>query len=124
MLNTRFNRCAHVTELTRRTADFDDRRSSEGTGAGMCPVNQCDRARLRCGVVTAGGQIEFLSSEHWGGAVKVRASIEDPAVLKTILDPLVRRAEAATPLFRPFVRAPPQQALPGLKRPGRQQTLL
>jgi hypothetical protein len=56
--------------------------------------------------------------EHCGGAVKVIASIEDPAVIKKILDHLARRAEAATPVFRPFARAPPQHELPGLKQPG------
>ena len=56
--------------------------------------------------------------EHCGGAVKVIASIEDPSVIKKILDHLARRAEATTPVFRPFARAPPHQQLPGLKDPG------
>ena len=63
-------------------------------------------------------KIDILTCEHCGGAVKVIASIEDPAVIKKILDHLARRAEAATPVFRPFARAPPQQELPGLKEPG------
>ena len=63
-------------------------------------------------------KIDILTCEHCGGAVKVIASIEDPVVIKTILDHLARRAEAATPGFRPFARAPPQQELPGLKEPG------
>ena len=63
-------------------------------------------------------KIDILTCEHCGGAVKVIASIEDPAVIKKILDHLARRAEAATPVFRPFARAPPQQELPGLKQPG------
>ena len=62
--------------------------------------------------------IDILTCEHCGGAVKVIASIEDPVVIKKILDHLARRAEAATPAFRPFARAPPQQELPGLLGPG------
>ena len=57
-----------------------------------------------------------------GGAVKVIASIDDPSVIKKILDHLdhlERRAEAATPVFRPFARAPPQQELPSLTEPDR-----
>ena len=55
---------------------------------------------------------------HCGRAVKVLASIEDPAVIKQILDHLDRRTEPATPAFRPFGRAPPPLALPGLTEPG------
>ena len=46
------------------------------------------------------------------------ASIEDPIMIKKILAHLAWRAEAATPVFRPFARASPQQELPGLKEPG------
>ena len=63
-------------------------------------------------------KIDIETCEHCGGAVKVIASIEDPAVNNKILEHLDRRAEAATPVFRPFARAPPQQELPGLKEPG------
>ena len=63
-------------------------------------------------------KIDILACEHCGGAVKVIASIEDPVVIKTILDHLARQAEAATPVSRPFARAPPQQKLPGLTQPG------
>ncbi len=63
-------------------------------------------------------QIAIESCEHCGGAVKVIASIEDPAVIKQILDHLARRAEAATPVFRPFARAPPHQQLSGLEESG------
>ena len=55
-----------------------------------------------------------MTREHCGGAVKVIANIEDPIVIKKILDHLARRAEAETPVFRPFARAPPPQELPGL----------
>ena len=50
-------------------------------------------------------KIDIMTCEHCGGAVKVIASIEDPVVIKTILDHLARRAEAAMPGFRPFARA-------------------
>ena len=63
-------------------------------------------------------KIDIQMCEHGGGAVKVIASIEDLIVIKKILNHLALRAEAATPVFRPFVRAPPQQDLPGLKEPG------
>ena len=59
-----------------------------------------------------------MTCEHCAGAVKVIASIEDPAVIRQILAHLERRAEPATPAFRPFVRAPPQSELPGLHQPG------
>ena len=61
---------------------------------------------------------DLLTCEHGGRAVKVIASIEDPAVIQKILDHLERRAEPATPVFRPFARAPPQMASPGMKEPG------
>ena len=63
-------------------------------------------------------KIERLTGEHCGGAVKVIASIEDPAVFKQILEHLDRRAQPATPAFKPFARAPPPRAVPGLKEPG------
>ena len=63
-------------------------------------------------------KIDIETCDHCGGAVKVIASIEDPAVIKKILDHLARRAEAATPVLRPFARAPPPPALPGLKESG------
>ena len=63
-------------------------------------------------------KIDIETCEHCGGAVKVIASIDDPSVIKKILDHLARRAEAVTPVSRPFARAPPQQELPGLTQPG------
>ena len=44
---------------------------------------------------------DLLTCEHGGGSVKVIARIEDLAVIKKILDHLKRRAEPATPVFRP-----------------------
>ena len=63
-------------------------------------------------------KIEIETCAHCGGAVKVIASIEDPAVIKQILAPLERRDAPTTPAIRPFARAPPPMALPGLKEPG------
>jgi hypothetical protein len=44
-------------------------------------------------------KIDIEICEHCGDTVKVIASIEDPAVIKQILDHLAQRAEAATPVF-------------------------
>ena len=66
--------------------------------------------------------IDIETCEYCGGAVKVIASIEDPAVVKKILEHLDRRAEPTTPAFRPVARAPPQEALPGLREPGGRRT--
>ena len=63
-------------------------------------------------------KIDLLTCEHCGGAVKVIASIEDPAVIKQILAHLERRAAPATPASRPFARAPPPTELPGLRELG------
>ena len=63
-------------------------------------------------------KIDIETCDHCGGALKVIASIEDPAVIKQTFKHLDRRAEAATPTFRPFARAPPQARLPGLLAPG------
>ena len=63
-------------------------------------------------------KIDIETCTHCGGAVKVIASIEDPAVIKKILDHLDRRPTPGMPAFRPFARAPPQAQLPGLKERG------
>jgi len=63
-------------------------------------------------------KIDILTCEHCGDAVRVIASIEDPAVVKQILDHLDQRPTPATPALRLFARAPPQEELPGLKEPG------
>ena len=63
-------------------------------------------------------KIDIEICEHCGGAVKVQASIEDPVVIKKILQHLDRHVEPAPPAFRPFARAPPQPELPGLDEPG------
>ena len=63
-------------------------------------------------------KIDIETCEHCGGAVKVITSIEDPIVIKKILEHLDRRTAPATPAFRPFARAPPPMTLPGLKEPG------
>ena len=78
------------------------------------------RVRLRLFQIAPGDlvKIDILTCEDCGGAVKVLASIEDPAVIKKILDHLDRRTTPARPSFRPFARAPPQAQLPGLQEPG------
>ena len=63
-------------------------------------------------------KMDIETCDHYGGAVKVIASIEDPAVIKQILQHLDRHVEPAPPAFRPFARAPPQPELPGLDEPG------
>ncbi len=55
-------------------------------------------------------KIDIETCAHCGGTVKVIASIEDPAVIKQILEHLERRAESTTPALRPFARAPPPMA--------------
>ena len=62
-------------------------------------------------------KIDILTCEG-SGAVKVIASIEEPAVIKQTSKHLDRHVEPAPPAFRPFARAPPQPALPGLHQPG------
>ena len=62
-------------------------------------------------------KIDILTCEYCVRALKVIASIEDRVVIKKILQHLNRHAEAATPGFRPFDRAPPQQQLAGLTQP-------
>ena len=69
-------------------------------------------------------KIDILTCEHCGGAFKVSESIEDPAVIKENLNHLARRAEAATPVFRHFARAPPQHELTGQEEPGLRQASL
>ena len=63
-------------------------------------------------------KIDIETCEHCGGALKVIASIEDPAVIRKILEHLDRHAEPAALASRPFARAPPQSTLPGLMEPG------
>ena len=59
-----------------------------------------------------------MTCDPCGGAVKVIASIEEPAVINPILEHPDRRAEPATQAFRPFAGAPPPMTLPSLKEPG------
>ncbi len=54
-------------------------------------------------------KIDIETCAHCGGAVKVAASIEDPAVIKQTLAHLKRRAEAVTRAFRPPARPPPRE---------------
>ena len=54
--------------------------------------------------------IDIETCEHCGGTVKIIASIEDPAVIKTILDHLEKNTAQtpATHALPPAARAPPQ----------------
>ena len=51
--------------------------------------------------------IDIETCRGCGGAVKVIACIEDPAVIEKILDPLKDKAAAAQPTPLPQCRAPP-----------------
>lgn len=50
----------------------------------------------------------------WGGAMKVIACIEDPIVIKQILDHLKHKAETSGTRALPESRAPPAELLLGL----------
>jgi hypothetical protein len=60
-------------------------------------------------------RIDMETCRHCGGRVKVIASIEDPVVIKRILEHLSRHAGQQPLVFGPRARAPPQGELPGLK---------
>ncbi len=60
-------------------------------------------------------RIDIETCRHCGGRVKVIASIEDPGVIKLILDHLERRAGQQPLALGPLARAPPQGELPRLK---------
>ena len=60
-------------------------------------------------------RVDIETCRHCGGRVKVIASIEDPAVIKQILEHLDRRAMQPPLAFGPLARAPPQGELPGFK---------
>jgi hypothetical protein len=57
--------------------------------------------------------IDLAACKEYGGAVKVIASIEDPAVIKQILAHLERKAESNEFNPLPESRAPPQIGLFG-----------
>ena len=59
-------------------------------------------AKLRCGVPDS----SLETCEQCGGAVEVIASIEDPVVIRSILDHVERRANSTQPLPHP-ARGPP-----------------
>ena len=56
-------------------------------------------------------KIDIETCSHCGGTVKVIASIEDPAIIKQILDHIQQHSESVQPKPHP-VRAPPQYTLP------------
>ncbi len=59
-------------------------------------------------------RIDIETCRHCGGRVKVIASIEDPGVIKQLIEHLNRRAGQQPLAFGPLARAPPQGELPGL----------
>lgn len=59
-------------------------------------------------------RIDIETCRHCGGWVKVIASIEDPGVIKQILEHLDRRTGQRPLAFEKLARAPPQGELPGL----------
>jgi hypothetical protein len=59
-------------------------------------------------------KIDIKTCRHCGGAVKVIASIEDPMVIKQILDHLERRAQPP-PAMTPAARTPPSRSPSGLR---------
>ena len=63
--------------------------------------------------VSALGDIDITTCVACGGAVKIIASIEDPAIIKQILAHLERKAEAKEFNPLPESRAPPQIGLFG-----------
>ena len=52
-----------------------------------------------------------LDQQAGGGAMKIIACIEDPSVIRKILDPLDRRAPITAPHSLPEPRAPPPAGL-------------
>jgi len=59
-------------------------------------------------------RIDIETCRHCSGSVKVIASIEDPVVIKQIVEHLDRRAGQQPLVFGPLARAPPRGELPGL----------
>ena len=57
-------------------------------------------------------KIDIETCRHCGGAVKVIACIEDPVVIKQILEHLERRKEQPVAMT-PTARAPPRNTAPG-----------
>lgn len=55
--------------------------------------------------------IDIETCNHCGGAVKIIADIEDPAVIEKILTPLNKKAAGAKPARLPESPAPPQAVL-------------
>jgi len=60
-------------------------------------------------------RIDNETCRHCGGALRIIASIEDPGVIKRILEHLARRDAGLLRHRTPATRAPPPQGrLPGL----------
>ena len=89
-------------------------------GAGHCHGDPAKTASERHAAMTWARRlkrvfrIDIETCRHCGGRVKVIASIEDPGVIKQIIEHLNRRAGQQPLAFGPLARAPPQGELPGL----------
>ena len=92
-----------------------------GGGARRCRGDTVESASERRAALTWAQRlkrvfrVDIETCRHCGGRVKVIASIEDPAVIKQILEHLDRRAMQPPLAFGPLARAPPQGELPGFK---------
>jgi hypothetical protein len=60
-------------------------------------------------------RVDIETYRYCGGRVKVIASIEDPVIIKQILEHLDPRAGQQPLAFGPPARAPPQGELPGFR---------
>ena len=60
-------------------------------------------------------RVDIETCRHCNGSVKVIASIEDPGVVKQILDHLDQRARPPPPISGSHARAPPPGELPGFE---------
>jgi len=91
-----------------------------GGGARLSRENAVETASERHAAMTWAQRlkrvfrIDIETCRHCGGNVKVIASIEDPVVIKQVLEHLDRRAGQQPLAFGPQARAPPQGELPGL----------
>ena len=63
-------------------------------------------------------KIDIETCDHCGGAVKVIASIEDPAVIKQILEHLERRAALSRASLQTVRPRPAASGGPGLRALG------
>jgi len=60
-------------------------------------------------------RVDIETCRACGGAVRIIACIEDPGVIRQILDHLDRLAGQQPLAFGPLARAPPKRELPGFE---------